>query len=189
MGENGNITVISSKGIIAFPASKIEIAQKTGMWDKSLSDAELAKRMKDEEFFNFISEKTNFNPDKILSVNTNFKETSEERLDMSHIAFHGYCTITNNTDKTILPSDYKINFKDYDISIDGQRAKRYSEPGKEIEPKSTIKIEGSILYSSHRSEEDHHLEGVTILLSPEEIQKKFVSFSGNEYQEYLNSKE
>ena len=187
MSQNGKIIVDKSKGILAFLPDKIDLAKKTGMWDDSLSDSELAERMNDEEFLNFISKKINFNPNKILTVGKNFNHTYREE-DMP--VDYGYYTITNNTNDTIYASDYKMNFKDeYSYcEEENNEIKKYNEPGKEIAPNSTIKIESSRIIYQCRSEEDHHLVGVTILLTPEEIQKRFASFSGNEYQEYLDSK-
>lgn len=186
--DRGQVEVLESRGLFEYPENKIDIAKKTGLWDDSLSDVELSQRMNDEEFFDYINKKFDFNPAKILTVNTKFKITSTDNLGTAS-AYYGYCTITNNTDKTIYPSDYKINLKDYEGSAwDGDNEKRYSEEGIEINPNSTIKIEGSTLQAPMRNEESHILTGVTILLTPEEIQERFNSFTGNEYQEYLHSK-
>ena len=186
--DKGQIQVLESKGLLAFPADKVDIAKKTGMWDDSILDVELAIRMDDEDFFDFISKKTNFNPDKILIVGKKFIETGEEdngrRWDR-----HGYYTITNNTSQTIKSTDYNMNFRDDTYAGDElDESKKYSEPGKEIAPNGTIRIESNKFMVATWNGDEHHLVGVTILLTPEEIQERFVSFSGNEYQEYLDSK-
>ena len=181
------ITVEESKGLIAFPKDKLDLAKKTGMWDESLADSELSQRMKDEGFFKFISNKLNFNPDRILTVNSKLKVTKVVE-EWHYDDIYGYYTITNNTEQTIYPSDYKMNFADNHEGGGEEGIKRYSEPGKEISPGQTIKIEVNNYSGQGGEHEDHHLVGVTILLTPEEIMERFAKFSGNEYQEYLDSK-
>lgn len=183
----GEIQVLESKGLFAYPEKNIELAKKTGMWDENLNDTEMAARMNDENFFSYISKKTNFNPDKILTVNSKLKVTKIVE-EWHYLDIYGYYTITNNTDQTIYPSDYKMNFADNHEGGGDQGLKRYSEPGKEISPGETIKIEVKNYSGQGGEHEDHHLVGVTILLTPEEIQEKFASFNGNEYKEYIDSK-
>lgn len=185
--DKGDIKVMESSGLFKYPEEKIEVAKKTGMWEENLSDVKMSERMNDEEFFNFISKKMNFYPDKILTVNSKLKVTKiDEQMHSDEI--YGYYTITNNTDQTIHASDYKMNFADSHEGGGEQGIKRYSEQGKEISPGETIKIEVKNYSGQGGEHEDHHLVGVTMLLSPEEIQKRFASFSGNEYHEYLDSK-
>lgn len=197
VNEAGRVTVNSSKGILAFPKDKIDIAKKTGMWDAELSDIELAERMNDQGFFDYLAKKSNKSSE-ILSVNSKFKVTESEEMEdaLWYEYARGYYTITNNTDQTVKASDYKMNFSDkieqwrFDEEGCDISYKKYSKPGKEIGPHETIKINGSKSDNEHaqRVEETNHLVGVTILLSPEEIQQRFMSFTGDEYQEYLNSK-
>lgn len=52
--DGGNITVTESRGLFAFPPDKVEIANKTGMWNKSLNDAQASERIHDEEFFKWL---------------------------------------------------------------------------------------------------------------------------------------
>ena len=185
LSEDGNLTVTESKGLFAFPADKVDIAKKTGMWDDTLNDAELSKRMDQQEFFDYIAKKANKAANNILSVGKKMIVTGYE-YDVVEI---GYYTITNNTDQTIYPKDYKMEFLDEIASCEEEkRTVKHSSPGKKIDPKSTIKVPSSRTDRFCNYEETDHLVGVTILLTPEEIQERFAKFTGNEYQEYLNSK-
>ena len=183
--KNGEILVKETKGLLVFPSEQIDFAKKTGMWNDNLSDQELMQRLNDKGFYNYISNKAYFDPDKILTVGKEMVRTGEE-YDGEVVT--GYYTITNNTNQTINASDYKMNFRDENSYCDEEdnHIDKYSEKGIEIAPFSTIKVESS--FRSHQCvfEESHHLVGITFLPSPEEIQDRFVKFTGNEYQEYLD---
>ena len=178
-------SVTNSKGLFAYPEEKKDLATKTGLWDPNLNDEELAKRMNDREFENYIKRIKYLDRKNILIVDT--KLTSK---DSSRWGESGYYIIKNNTDKTIADTDYRMEFKDeLSMPFSETTFKRYSERGQEIPPHGVIKIKGSWSHAgSGHYEEDHHLVGVTILLSQQELQDKFSTFTGKEYQEYLESK-
>ena len=174
--EDGNITVSESRGLFAFPADKVEIAKKTGMWDDTLSDAQLNERMKDEEFFKYIQDQIKKKTSNILTVG---KET------MSSDYKYNLTPIINNTDEEIKATDYSIISKDGYYLISGiDWISTSTINGKDIPPhdKYVVKTvaswdEGSI-----------HVIKVNIKIPKEELVRRFASFTGKEYQEYLNSK-
>lgn len=66
--EDGSVKVTESYGLFAFPDSKIEIAKKTGMWKKDLTDVQLAEKMRDPDFFEMINDKVKKASSDIISV-------------------------------------------------------------------------------------------------------------------------
>lgn len=183
---DGHLQVTDTKGLFLFPVDKLNIAKKTGMWNESLSDKELSNRIKDDEYFDYLNRIRHIDKDDILTVNTNLTSFGD---DLSW-GDRGFYTITNHTNQTIAGTDYMLNFRDeHTLPFMAATYNSYSEPGKEIPPHGIIKIEGSWDHAgSGHYEEDHHLIGVTMLLSSEELQEKFAPFTGKEYQQYLDSK-
>lgn len=64
----GDIKVKRSKGLFAFPAENVEYAKESGIWNDSLSDAEIAEKMKSEDFAKGMKEKwLKNNPDAVMA--------------------------------------------------------------------------------------------------------------------------
>lgn len=179
--EDGNITVTESKGLFVFPADKVDIAKKTGMWDDKLSDAQLNERMKDEEFFSLIESKlTNFTSN-ILKV------IKHDNYNWEHLI-----PIRNNTSIPIKGADYKLRIEICCAILDvddkgndywNETSRWQTLPGKDIGPSQTITY--NIPHSDYCA---ICKANIVMNLSNKEIQEKFAFYSGKEYQEYLNSK-
>lgn len=172
--EDGKITVAESKGLFAYPADKIEIAKKTSMWDDKLSDAQLNERMKDDEFFKWVEKKTAA-PSKILSLGKYYADPPT-----GGSSYSGDQTIVNNTSVPVEGCDYVVIY--HCAESDGEW--RESRPGKPIPANGSVRFKqgGHGAYGNW-------IEGVKMKLSSKEIQEKFSkSLTGNEYQEYLDSK-
>lgn len=171
---DGVITVTDSKSIATFPNDKVNIAKKTGMWDESLSDIKLNERMKDEDFFKFIKDQIKKKNENILIVGKYVDTSSPEANGR-----FGYNILKNNSDVDIDPSDYSIIY--YEFDFDNEKYK--TQAGKRIPAHGSIKLEssGGTMYGSY-------FEKIEWNLSDEEKAVKFASYTGNEYQEYLNSR-
>lgn len=185
--DDGNITVTESRGLFAFPADKVEIAKKTGMWTKSLNDADLADRMKDEEFFDYIKNSKEIRPNSLISIGKFINNGNGA----------GYYPVTNNTDVAISGNDYNfIVTQSYPTYIPGSMAidewvtKESEEKGRDLPPNGTEQFYSTTNRSFVAGELDPEkkLKGVKFNLSQEELQSRFASFTGNEYKEYLDSK-
>lgn len=183
--DDGKISVTESRGLFAFPADKIDIARKTGMWDDNLSDAQLNERMKDDEFFKFIKN-TKLDASKFITIGK-----VKPGGNNYYLNFYDYYrqNLTNNTNTPINGTDYKVKINksaNYGNSSGGRSwyERSYTIPGKSIPPHSTTTY---ILKSTEFPEE---LEIIDIIwnLSPEQLQEKFGAYTGKEYQEYLESK-
>ena len=174
--NDGEIKVTESKGLFAFPADKVDIAKKTGMWDDNLSDAQLNERMKDEEFFKYIQDQIKKKTSNILTVG---KET------MSSDYKYNLTPIINNTDQEIKATDYTIISKDGYYLISGvDWISTSTINGKDIAPHDKYVVKTVASWD----EGSTHIIKVNIKIPKEELVRRFASFTGKEYKEYLNSK-
>ena len=173
--DKGNITIRDSYGLFAFEPHKMDMAQKTGLWERNLSDVEFATRLSDQDFFNFLADRATIRVADILSVGEpSFSGSSDSQT--------GVQTITNLTDREISGDDYVIAM--YVMSgSNGENVDNTLEPGKTIPPKGNVKIE-VVRNANYISK----VTGVKFKLSQEELLEKFMPYTGKEYEEYLNSK-
>ena len=182
--EEGKITVSESKGLFAYPADKMGIAKKTGMWEDNLTDAQLNERLKDEDFFKFIKKSKTVNDKKIISVGQ--VQPNDKNIESCGFC-DGHLIITNQTDVFISGDDYELVNKvgyqgqatDYD---DGYSEFGSHEKGKDLEPYGKARYEaewGFRVYNNYR---------IKWKLTKEQLQEKFAPFTGNEYREYLDLK-
>lgn len=176
--EDGNISVIESKGLFAFPADKVDIAKKTGMWDDNLSDARLHERMKDEDFYKWLNNQKTIKTSDILALGNTSSDIS------SGIGFRD---VINKTDHEIKGSDYQVirTWEDENPNGGDYIVTKGSEvlPGKDIPPHGKVKFE--YYFGNHLSQE---IKSIKLKLTPEQIQERLAPYTGNEYQEYQNSK-
>ena len=176
--EDGNISVIESKGLFAFPADKVDIAKKTGMWDDNLSDAGLNERMKDEEFYKWLNNKKTIKTSDIIELGNRSSDISSGT---------GFRDVINKTDHKIKGSDYQVirTWIDIDPNCGDWIETKGSEvlSGKDIPPHGRVKFE--YYFGNHLVQD---IKSIKLKLTPEQIQEKFAPHTGNEYQEYLNSK-
>lgn len=174
-----NIKVTKSKGLFTFPSDKMQIAQKTGLWDGNLSDAELAKRMNDEAFFNYIRSTKSINKKDLISIG----DFIDNQPDVIHgdACYDGYQILRNNTDVDIDGSDYNIVYEKWYMFPYEKRGTEVKS-GKNIPANGSVKVEaflGAYATSTAKS--------IKWKLSDDELQAKFAPFSGTEYQEYISS--
>lgn len=182
--DNGKFTVTGSKGLFMFNPNRVELAKKTGMWDESLSDVEFNSRIKDEEFFNYLSRVKSVNSENIITIGRFVNRGNGT----------GYYPITNNTDIFINGSDYDFEvistYPTYDgWAIDEWVTERNWEDGKNLAPHQTIYFDTEMTYSFEVGEVDpeKEIESIDFNMTEEELLDKFATFTGTEYQEYLNS--
>lgn len=177
--DDGTITVAQSKGLFAFPQSKMELARKTGLWEVSLGDAELADRLNDKDFFDWLAKEKTVKTSDILTLG---------RTEGDGYWTDGFRYIVNQTDQHINGSDYKVVYK-YGYSVfngydyDTSQGTEYKS-GKDIPPHGSVKF--PFVKTSHGGED---ITGVKLNLSQDEIQERFAPYTGTEYNDYLKSKE
>lgn len=177
--EKGNINVTESYGLFGFPADKMDIAKKTGMWEMSLNDAQLADRMNDTEFFEAMKERSNINPSDVITVGK-FVITKEwEGLNWQPGL--GYYPVTNHTDTYISADDYVCVMASLDVYDDASYP--YVEKGIALDPHGTAQLKIEFLPRA-----TPEFKKIKFNLSDEQLKAKFAAFRGTEYKDYLDSK-
>ena len=175
--EEGDITVAESKGLFAFPEDKVELAKKTGMWDDNLTDAQLAERMNDNDFFEWVSKKIVNSTKNIISIGKTHDDGSNPSGDPD--VYRKYVVLTNNTDVPVSGSDYKTKWRWETWELSGNN----TESGKDIPPHGSVTIKWK-----EGGDSGKEITGIKWNLSDQELKAKFASYTGKEYQEYLDSK-
>ena len=177
--QGDNINVIESQGLFAYPEDKMRIARSTGLWEEDINDVQLSNRMKDDAFFDLIKQTKQLKPSDIISVGKLVvtKEWSGYATDQGE----GYYLLTNNTDSPISGEDYQII---YDVEImNAGITTTENEKGIDLPPHGSAKLN-----ISFRPNYDKSFKKIKFTLSDEELNSRFNKFTGNEYQEYLESK-
>lgn len=178
--DDGTISVTESKGLFAFPADKIDIAKKTGMWDESLSDVQLNERMQDEEFFKSIEKRSKTNTNNLISVGKMVVTKDWPGFEMQ--SGSGYFPLKNNTDMPISGSDYQVVIK-MENSYSGETWTT-TESGKDLSPQGSARI--NVQFNPRNTPDK---ASIKYKVSESELKTKLTpDFTGDEYQKYIDSK-
>lgn len=173
--EDGTITVAESRGLFAYPTDKVELAKKTGMWADSLNDKQMSERMKDDEFFKHINKTAKSKISRLLVIGPQpgFNDGG------------GNQSVTNKSDKTIDGADYSVvKALSYRGNYFSPGGVNYSTvKGKTLKPGESMKH-----FMNFAPMGIEYFERIKWKLSDDELIAKYVTFTGKEYQEYLDSK-
>lgn len=181
--NEGDISVSETKGLFAFPADKVDIAKKTGLWDDEISDAQLNERMKDEAFFKYIQDQIKKKTSNIIQIGEFiYSPNVDDMIKDSAIPAPGSQTLTNLSDVPLDGSEYTIVKEEYFCAQGVDERSIKTEKGKAIPKRGSIKI-----MSEKSNRYENLVKKIKWNLTPEQLQEKFAPFTGNEYQEYLNS--
>lgn len=181
--EDGTMSVTGSHGLAAYPADALDFAKKTGQWKDGLSDAEQAIRMADKDFRPYVVASFPKAFAKMLMVKGKLRVVKWlNGPDMAVVTMGA--NVVSTCDKPIDGSDYEVVFKgqwmnDFVITPTTER-----EPGKHIAPR------GSVLITTEVLEYDVLQRAyVNIKISNDALFNKYFTPTGNEYDEYLKSKQ
>lgn len=167
--ENGNLIVKESKGLFAFHPIHLDIAKKTGLWNDTLSDIALAERMDDQAFFSYVA----------LRAKPNYSDLVEVEKSKGNKSAY---TLTNKSGVHIRGNEYEI-VKRYGNPDREEEISNETFPGEDIPPHESI-----VVPSTKPKNVSMEVVNVRFILSDDDFNKKFATYSGNEYQEYLDSK-
>lgn len=172
--EAGNLTVKESFGFFAFDSIRTDLARRTGMLTDSINDIEASERMKDEDFFAFIEERSKIKNTDILEVGQPLQSPD---------GMGGVVPIYNLTDYEVDGNEYTISVFSQTV-VNGQEDNRIiNEPGRTIAPKDSIHIEVIMA-----PQQIVRVNGIKFKLTQEEMAQKYAPLTGNEYKEYLETK-
>lgn len=181
----GSLQAVASHGLFAYPADRLDLAKKTGQYKPSLNDAENAQRMADKEFTDKLYEKVMKQVKKQITVSEEIVQDNFEGCKLWQI------TIRNGTDMELAAKDYNINIKETSVNNIWEEMRAVEEvraqtsiPGQTIAPKGTIQIMhkdggGAGCVSIYAN--------LIYNLSKEKVMSTY-HFTGNEYEEYLATK-
>jgi len=196
-----SLQVVSSKGLFAYPVADIELARNTGQWDESLTDVELAERMADKSFKEYLENKFYsyvINNLKVVGVEEVEGAQGDAHFDYWHSHFS--IIIVNNTNIVFSGSDYSLYLSIYvydgrigDIFYGKRRKdKEYSHSITGVNIGAGRKA--SVVTYGPSPDEDY-LWGckeeaiLTLKLTKPQLFKKYFKATGKEYRDYISTKQ
>lgn len=179
--SDASMTVTETFGIASFPAEKMEFAKATGMYDATVNDVELANRMADTAFTEWLRDRFIKYRAKNLKVKGELRMIKEIQfmMDEGIIA----ADVENTTDKKIDGADYKVVFVYTSMGMGYAGTSKVDMPGKDIEPGQTVAFTTS--YSGRSFPEKAYVDNTMDL---DELFKKSYTPKSDDYSEYLKSK-
>ncbi len=200
----GSLQAVASHGLFAYPAARQDFAQKTGQYKPSLNDVENAQRMADTLFSTWMQSKIDEKLNSLVKI-TNSSVSKKHISDQWTATENDKCyytvTVANNTDHEIGGNDYTISVKElWDEWTDGWEDGSSKDS---IRPKSASKIltgkpipaNWTVNYAWERTFEGTHHSGSTnyrlqstLNYTPNHTISSLYDFTGNEYEEYLTTK-
>lgn len=193
--EDGEITVINSKGLFAFPAETYRLAKESGMLSDDPSDATVSERLKDKEYFSWLKKKTSaknvisLTPGSI-SYNSKMGYDDYDYYTRQYQAVETV-TVTNNTSVDISGSDYSVVFTSKTwacCDYEGWYSRSKSVSGVDLAPGESRTIRLSTEYDMWGQKPKIENPHISLKMSSEEL-ASLSELTGNEYKEYLESKE
>lgn len=188
-GNDGQMKVISSHGLLKFDDGTMEFAKKTGQWKDGITDNELSMRMNDKDFEKSLIE--NFEKDfpKSISIVHNVPNSNPDASEIQSIY-----VVKNNLPIQIDGSDYEVSIPFFEESfMFDPNPKRWKETRKG----KTISPNGSVTYGEYIvtergsfSRSGPVFDGHTIVLKlkGKDLFNKYFLATGNEYEDYLKTK-
>lgn len=184
--NNGVIKVLESKGIAAFPEDKYQTGLNTGMLNNSMTDTQIQELLNDEAYFEWLRIKDSQKGEYKIKVtpgklNTKYYTNAEGWMATMTI------TVSNLSDTPISGGDYSISYKC--LEWEGGTEDPYtvttnlSVNGIDLAPNSI----GQINLSRGDADKFYDFK-IRPAAGREEVLRFSAAPSGNEYQEYLNSK-
>lgn len=182
--EDGKMTVKESHGLFAYPADRLDLAKKTGQWQENLNDAEQALRMADSQFVTWIEDK--IAAQAVAELKSKVKIVKSDASGMFPTA-HGMVVVANESSREISGDEYVVTAKCYDVT--GFTWSRYYAGSKTLTGKP-IPAGGQVTYTFTYSLGAYACPPVcSISIRPklDNIMADY-NFTGEEYEEYQNSK-
>ncbi len=137
-GENGKLSVLSSKGLFAYPERRMTFARKTGAVKEGMDDVAVAANISELDSLSaWIYGEYHKSLDGAITAG---KPVVEEGYYASQL-LNGYVMFTNNTDKDIAAKDWQIKWKYTYMGYEGTKTNSVVEDGsKAIPAHQSVKI-------------------------------------------------
>ena len=199
---NGSLQAVASHGLFAYPADRLDLAQKTGQYKPSLNDAENAQRMTDTLFTKWMQPKIDEKLNSLVKITKSTLKITDDYYTRTRFV-HYIVSVTNNTDYEIGANEYTISVNELsDYWFDEYRCYGTGGIDRKTERKSKtltgkpIPAKGTASYAWTRSFEELSFSGYdnfriqcTLNYTPSQAISSLCDFTGNEYEEYLTTKD
>ncbi|MBO5616414.1 MAG: zinc-ribbon domain-containing protein [Prevotella sp.] len=199
---NGQMHIVSSKGLFTFPTDKIRFALKTGWINTSLDDIVIKERLGDEKFIPWIEEKAVEEMKAKLRVTKSTVEIGDITYEdgaLTTKAVYYEIVIENQNNIDIPGDDYIVR-----VEVEGTYSEEYyGEETKESYSKSCNSLTGKVIpkkgttffswigeteYGRHYSMTPERLKCEVIFEPSKSDAIAVYEAKGNEYIEYLKHK-
>lgn len=184
MKDNGDFTILDSRGLADLPADRYDMAMQTGMIDENTGDIEAASLLKFTKYFNWLNTLVSEN---IISLEAG-KPVQQWGYDLKGRPVEGGVSrvtvqATNKTSSPLSADDYSIRFSTWvQTCSDGSSPDMkvwHNEKGVALAPGETasIKLAGM----------DRSLGDISVIynIPADQLFTKYYKGTGKEYQEYV----
>ena len=161
--------IVDSKGVFFFPAYRMKFAKGTGQYRDGLRDVELAKRMNDRAFDDYVLQKLRAKYANPLSYGELVSPGYESA---------GYVPVTNHSDIPFRAGDYELRYKFSYFYTDIEDGESRTCKGVNIDPGETVHLTINFEYGyPHSYVLKYHISDQTLMdaFTP----------TGREYDDYL----
>lgn len=178
----GSYLVADSRGLFGYPVWKKELAEKTGMWDPDLTDREMADRINDSGFYEYLKETQSERSINILTIGVAQWPNN----------LYGVCPIINNTDQSLEWSDYTVtvtyNSTAWNDSLELHTPALHERTvrGIDLAPHGVHNVE--IRNGRETDWNPERVVAINLNIPEEKLMSKFAFYKGQEYNMYLKSK-
>lgn len=202
--DNGQMHVVSSKGLFSYPSDQIDFALKTGWINASLDDVECAERLNEKDFVSWIEKKAiAAMQSKVKVIQSSVKRGENVGSWGTHSAdVYNYEVVLENMNNCDIAADAYIVgvvVKGYDFTWwadEGETKSPYSESGNSLTGKM-IPGKGTVTYSwvgeeyggAHSGRIPEKLECNVIFNPSKEVAIAAYEPTGKEFSEYLDRKD
>ena len=183
IGDSGDITVVNSKGIAAFPEDKFQLAVNTGMLNNSTADIKTQELLNDSIYLAWLNDKAvkEIKESLIFSRGNIIRTIGHDTL--SDIIIWPV-TVTNKENSTISGSSYNVITRWFSYWGDGNPGKgtKITIKGEDLTPGETKTFTfKQKAFALNPPTLEYNISNKDFIL-------KNYKFTGKEYQEYLDSK-
>lgn len=186
---DGIIKVKESHGILAVPEAEKDFALKTGLIKKEMNDAAVIKQLADSAFVTYVSGEFMKSFHKNFRISKIWDDRSNNASDWTG-GGEWFITVKNDCDFDIAGSDYRVT-----MASPVQRGKVVVMEGKDIFAGNTVELKSG--YQSDKFYVDYSecidpkepKISLDLNISDMELLGKYFVPKGNEYENYLKTKQ
>jgi hypothetical protein len=178
--DNGKFSVVSSKGIFAYPEQRMTFAKKTGTVKDEMDDIEIASNISQLDSVSvWIYDEYKKSLDGAITAG---KPVVTQNIQFMMDTGEGYILLTNNTDRDIAGKDYQIRWKFSYMGMAGESTSYDTRSGKDVAAHQSVKV--PFYFTGH-----DYMEIVAINVKGMSMDEYLSTYepTGDEYANYKKS--